>query len=162
MKTSPKEFNQSKKQARNFTVQTRCLNDWFPIRAGHRVKKVGKSAQQPSLSPHAASPSPSLTHFISHSSAAPAPASQSPLLPAGSLQQPSLLSIPFRVILLEYVLLIRMVGQLLQTNIKGFRNPFSLSSLIHKILKEERTTEIILHQPALFTNVTQKTSGLYG
>lgn len=162
MKTSPKEFNQSKKQARNFTIQTRCQNDWSLIRAGQQGEEVGKSAPQPSLSPHPASPSPSLNHFISHSSAAPAPASQSPLLPAESLQQPSLLSIPLRVILPEHVLVTRMVGQLLQMNIKGFRNPFSLSSLIHKILKEERTTEIILHQPASFTKATQKTSGLYG
>ena len=81
---------------------------------------------------------------------------QSPLLPAESLQQPSLLSTSLGVILLEHVLLTRMVGQLSQMNIKGFGNPFSLSSLIHKILKEERTTEIILHQPASFTNATQK------
>ena len=36
---------------------------------------------------------------------------QSPLLPAESLQQPSLLPTPLRVILLEHVLLTRMVVQ---------------------------------------------------
>lgn len=81
--------------------------------------------------------------------------SQSPLLPAETLQWPSL-----RVILLEHVLFTTMVVQLLHTKIKNFTNPPCLSNLVHRILKKERTLEIILDQPPSFTNRTQKGTGL--